>query len=137
MPSQINHIGIAVHSIEEAAKFYTEKLGLKIGGTEEVASQKVKVAFLGIGEVRIELVEPTSPDSSVAKFLEKNGPGFHHIAYQVADVAAEVERLKADGVQMVDQTPRSGSHDTLIAFVHPKASGGVLTELVQESEKHG
>jgi len=137
MPSQISHIGIAVHSIEEAAKFYTEKLGLKIGGIEEVTSQKVKVAFLPIGEVRLELVEPTSPDSAVAKFLEKNGPGFHHVAYQVADVAAEVERLKAAGVQMVDQAPRSGAHNTLIAFVHPKASGGVLTELVQEAGHHG
>lgn len=133
MPSQINHIGIAVHSIEEAARFYTEHLGLKIGGTEEVASQKVVVAFLPIGEVRLELVQPTSPDSPVAKFLEKNGPGFHHIAYQVDDVAAEVERLKAEGVQMVDQTPRPGAHNTKIAFVHPKASGGVLTELVQEA----
>lgn len=136
MPSQINHIGIAVHSIEEAAKFYTEHLGLKIGGTEEVASQKVQVAFLSIGEVRLELVQPTSPDSPVAKFLEKNGPGFHHIAFQVADVAAEVERLKSEGVAMVDQTPRSGAHGTRIAFVHPKASGGVLTELVQESGHH-
>lgn len=136
MPKQINHIGIAVHSIEEAAKFYTQHLGLKIGGTEEVGSQKVKVAFLAIGEVRLELVEPTSPDSPVAKFLEKNGPGFHHIAYQVEDVAAEVERLKGEGVQMVDQTPRDGAHHTRIAFVHPKASGGVLTELVQEKGDH-
>lgn len=136
MPSQINHIGIAVHSIEEAAKFYTEKLGLTIGGIEEVESQKVKVAFLPIGEVRLELVQPTSPESSVAKFLEKNGQGFHHIALQVDDVAAEVEKLKASGVQMVDQTPRPGAHNTMIAFVHPKASGGVLTELVQESGHH-
>jgi len=136
MPTRINHIGIAVHSIEEAAKFYTEKLGLKLGGTEEVESQKVKVAFLPIGEVRLELVQPTSPDSPVAKFLEKNGPGFHHVAYQVEDVTAEVERLKADGVAMVDQTPRKGAHNTLIAFVHPKASGGVLTELVQEAGHH-
>lgn len=133
MPSKINHIGIAVPDIEAAAKFYTQSLGLTLGGLEEVGSQKVKVAFLAIGEVRLELIEPTSPDSPVAKFLEKNGgPGIHHIAYQVADVAAEVERLKAEGVKMVDETPRSGAHNTRIAFVHPKASGGVLTELVQE-----
>ncbi|RMG88555.1 MAG: methylmalonyl-CoA epimerase, partial [Candidatus Dadabacteria bacterium] len=106
MPSKINHIGIAVRDIEEAAAFYTKHLGLELGGVEEVADQKVKVAFLPIGEVRLELVQPTSPDSPVAKFLEKNGPGFHHIAYQVDDVAAEVERLKAEGVRMVDQTPR-------------------------------
>ncbi len=132
MPSKINHIGIAVPDIEAAAEFYTKHLGLELGGVEEVPDQKVKVAFLPVGEVRIELVQPTSPESPVAKFLERNGPGFHHIAYQVDDVAAEVERLKAEGVRMVDQTPRSGAHNTRIAFVHPKASGGVLTELVQE-----
>jgi methylmalonyl-CoA/ethylmalonyl-CoA epimerase len=134
MPSKINHIGIAVHNIEEAAKFYTEVLGLKLEGVQEVPDQKVKVAFLPIGEVRVELIEPTSPESPVAKYLEKSGPGIHHIAYQVADVAAEVEKLKAAEVKMVDQTPRRGAHDTLIAFVHPKASGGVLTELVQETK---
>ncbi len=132
MPRKINHIGIAVRDIDEAARFYTEALGLQLGGIEEVPDQKVKVAFLPIGEVRIELVQPTSPDSPVAKFLEKNGPGFHHIAYEVDDVAAEVERLKAQGVRMVDPEPRKGAHNTRIAFVHPKASGGVLTELVQE-----
>ncbi len=134
MPSKINHIGIAVHDIEAAAKFYTETLGLELGGVEEVADQKVKVAFLPIGEVRLELVQPTSPESPVAKFLEKNGQGFHHIAYQVEDAAAEVARLLAGGVKMVDQAPRVGAHNTRIAFVHPKASGGVLTELVQEME---
>ncbi len=132
MPKKINHIGIAVRDIDEAARFYTEALGLQLGGIEEVPDQKVRVAFLPVGEVRIELVQPTSPDSPVAKFLEKNGPGFHHIAYEVDDVAAEVERLKAQGVRMVDQEPRKGAHNTRIAFVHPKASGGVLTELVQE-----
>ena len=137
MPSKINHIGIAVPDIEAAAEFYTKHLGLELGGVEEVPDQKVKVAFLPIGEVRLELVQPTSPESPVAKFLEKNGPGFHHIAYQVDDVAAEVERLRAEGVRMVDQTPRSGAHNTRIAFVHPKASGGVLTELVQEMGEHG
>ena len=136
MPSKINHIGIAVHSIEEAAKFYTGVLGLTLEGVQEVADQKVKVAFLPIGEVRVELIEPTSPDSPVAKYLEKNGPGIHHIAYQVEDVAGEVGKLLASEVKMVDQSPRRGAHDTLIAFVHPKASGGVLTELVQET-KHG
>jgi methylmalonyl-CoA/ethylmalonyl-CoA epimerase len=134
MPQKINHIGIAVHDIEEAAKFYTEHLGLQLGGIEEVPDQKVKVAFLPIGEVRLELVQPTSPESPVAKFLEKNGQGFHHIAYQVEDTGVEVARLLADGVRMVDQIPRTGAHNTKIAFVHPKASGGVLTELVQELE---
>ena len=134
MPSKINHIGIAVHSIEEAAKFYTEVLGLKLEGIQEVPDQKVKVAFLPIGEVRIELIEPTSPDSPVAKHLENKGPVIHHIAYQVEDVAGEVAQLKAAEVRMVDKEPRRGAHDTLIAFLHPKASGGVLTELVQETK---
>lgn len=136
MPQKISHIGIAVEDIEAAAKFYTQALGLKLGGVEEVGDQKVKVAFLPVGEVRLELVQPTSPDSPVAKFLEKNGPGIHHIAYQVADVAGEVERLKASGVRMVDDTPRDGAHNTRVAFVHPRASGGVLTELVQEMGEH-
>jgi methylmalonyl-CoA/ethylmalonyl-CoA epimerase len=136
MLKKISHIGIAVTDIEAAAKFYTEGLGLKLGGTEEVGDQKVKVAFIPIGEVRLELVQPTSPDSPVAKFLEKNGPGIHHVAYDVDDVAAEVERLKAAGVKMVDEVPRMGAHNTKIAFVHPKGSGGVLTELVEEMGEH-
>jgi methylmalonyl-CoA/ethylmalonyl-CoA epimerase len=136
MLKKINHIGIAVHDIEEAAKFYTQHLGLTMGGIEEVPEQKVKVAFLPVGEVRIELLQPTSPESAIAKFLEKNGPGIHHIAYQVDDVTGAVEGLKAKEVKMVDQTPRKGAHDTLIAFLHPKASGGVLTELVQETKGH-
>ncbi len=136
MPQKINHIGIAVTDIESAAKFYTESLGLEVGGIEEVADQKVKVAFLPIGEVRIELVQPTTPDSPVAKFIEKNGTGIHHIAYEVTDVAAEVNRLLQAGVKMVDETPRKGAHNTRVAFVHPKASGGVLTELVQEMGGH-
>jgi methylmalonyl-CoA/ethylmalonyl-CoA epimerase len=134
MPNKISHIGIAVEDIESAARFYTDALGLKLGGIEEVGDQKVKVAFLPIGEIRLELVQPTSPDSPVAKFLEKNGPGIHHIAYHVTDVAAEVERMKAAGVKMVDDTPRDGAHNTRVAFVHPRASGGVLTELVQEMD---
>lgn len=136
MPQKINHIGIAVSDIETAATFYTQALGLTLSGVEEVGDQKVKVAFLQIGEVRLELVQPTSPESPVAKFLEKNGQGIHHIAYHVADVASEVERLKASGVKMIDETPRNGAHNTRIAFVHPKASGGVLTELVQELGGH-
>ena len=135
MPSKINHIGIAVHDIEEASKFYTDVLGLKMEGMEEVPDQKVKVAFFPIGVVRIELIQPTSPDSPVAKHLEKKGQGMHHIAYQVEDAGAEVEKLLSEEVRMVDQQPRKGAHDTLIAFVHPKASGGVLTELVQETHK--
>lgn len=131
MPKKISHIGIAVASIDEALPFYTDVLGLEFEGTEVVAEQKVKVAFLVIGESRIELLEPTGPDSPVAKFLEKNGPGIHHLAYQVDELEARLASLKEQGVRLIDETPRLGAHHTRIAFLHPKASGGVLTELCE------
>ena len=131
MTGKINHIGIAVKSLENSLPFYREVLGMEFEGTEEVAEQKVKVAFLAVGESRIELLEPTAADSPVARFLEKNGEGLHHVAYQVADLAAALERLKEQGVRLVDQAPRQGAHGTRIAFLHPKASGGVLTELCE------
>ena len=134
MPKKISHIGIAVTSIEEALPFYREVLGLEFEGTEVVAEQKVKVAFLAIGESRIELLEPTAPDSPVAKFLEKNGPGIHHLAYQVDGLEERLASLKAQGVRLIDEAPRGGAHHTRIAFLHPKASGGVLTELCEPGE---
>ena len=97
----------------------------------EAGAQKVRVAMLQVGESKIELLEPTSPDSPVAKFLEKSGPGIHHIAYEVANIEAEIARLQKDGVRMIDAVPRHGAHGTKIAFVHPKSSTGVLTELCQ------
>jgi methylmalonyl-CoA/ethylmalonyl-CoA epimerase len=134
MPKKISHIGIAVASIDDALPFYREVLGLEFEGTEVVAEQKVKVAFLAIGESRIELLEPTSPDSPVAKFLEKNGPGIHHLAYQVDDLAQRLAGLKMQGVRLIDENPRLGAHHTRIAFLHPKASGGVLTELCEPGD---
>ena len=131
MPKKISHIGIAVESIEQALPFYTDVLGLEFEGTEVVAEQKVKVAFLVIGESRIELLEPTAPDSPVAKFLEKNGPGIHHLAYQVDGLEARLASLRGQGVRLIDDSPRTGAHHTRIAFLHPKASGGVLTELCE------
>jgi methylmalonyl-CoA/ethylmalonyl-CoA epimerase len=131
MIKKINHIGIAVHSIDASLPFYRDVLGMVYEGAEEVAEQKVKVAFLAVGESRIELLEPTAPDSPVAKFLEKNGEGTHHIAYEVDDLPAALAALKAQGVRLIDETPRGGAHGTRIAFLHPKASGGVLTELCQ------
>jgi len=135
MPRKISHIGIAVSSIEEAAPFYQEVLGMEFEGTEVVAEQKVKVAFFAVGESRIELLEPTSPDSPVAKFLEKNGPGVHHVAYEVADLEECLAQLKGEGVRLIDESPRMGAHHTRIAFMHPKASGGVLTELCQPGKE--
>ena len=134
MIKKINHIGIAVRSIEASTPFYRDALGMAFEGTEEVAEQKVRVAFFAVGESRIELLEPTADDSPVAKFLEKNGEGIHHLAYEVADLPAELARLKNEGVRLIDETPRKGAHGTLIAFLHPKGTGGVLTELCQSAE---
>jgi len=131
MTKKINHIGIAVKSIEAALPLYRDVLGMVFEGTEEVAEQKVRVAFFAVGESRIELLEPTSADSPVAKFLEKNGEGTHHIAYEVEDLPAALAGLRAQGVRLIDETPRCGAHGTRIAFLHPKATGGVLTELCQ------
>ena len=131
MLQKINHIGIAVQSLDETLPFYRDGLKMPFCGIEEVADQKVRVAMLGIGESKIELLEPTSPESPIAKFLEKNGPGIHHIAYEVDDVAQAIEQMIAEGARMVDQVPRDGAHGTRIAFVHPKSSYGVLTELCQ------
>ena len=131
MTKKINHIGVAVKSIDAATPFYRDVLGMVFEGTEVVAEQKVKVAFFSVGESRVELLEPTADDSPVAKFLEKNGEGTHHVAYEVDDLVATLEKLKAAGVRLIDEVPRCGAHGTRIAFLHPKASGGVLTELCQ------
>lgn len=131
MLHKINHIGIAVQSLEASIPFYRDALSMPFQGIEEVAEQKVRVAMLQVGESKIELLEPTSPDSPVAKFLDKNGPGIHHIAYEVADIEVAIAHLTASGARMIDEQPRIGAHGSLIAFVHPKSSGGVLTELCQ------
>jgi methylmalonyl-CoA/ethylmalonyl-CoA epimerase len=131
MTSKINHIGIAVKSLDVSIPFYRDVLGMEFEGTEVVAEQKVKVAFLVVGESRIELLEATVDDSPVAKFIEKNGEGVHHIAYEVADLPATLGQLKAAGVRLIDEAPRQGAHGASIAFLHPKATGGVLTELCQ------
>ncbi len=131
MLQKINHIGIAVQSLDVTLPFYRDSLGMPFHGTEEVPEQKVKVAMLGIGEAKIELLEPTSPDSPIAKFLEKSGPGIHHIAYEVDDIEAAIAHMLQQGARMIDEQPRNGAHGTRIAFVHPKSSNGVLTELCQ------
>jgi methylmalonyl-CoA/ethylmalonyl-CoA epimerase len=131
MLTRINHVGIAVRSLDDALPFYRDHLGMTFAGIEEVAEQKVRVAMLQVGESKIELLEPTGADSPVAKFLEKNGPGIHHLAYEVVDIEAAIAKLLADGARMIDERPRSGAHGTRIAFVHPKSSNGVLTELCQ------
>lgn len=129
--NRIDHIGIGVENLEESMAFYRDVLGLQLIGIEEVPSQKVRVAMFAVGESRIELLEPTSPDSPVAAFLESRGQGVHHIAYSVSSAAESVDELTAAGVNMIDTTPRPGAGGTKIAFIHPRASGRVLTELCQ------
>lgn len=131
MLTKINHIGIAVQSLDSAVPFYRDNLGMAFAGVEDIPEQKVRVAMLTVGESKIELLEPTSAESPVAKFIEKSGAGIHHIAYEVADIEAAIAKLLADGARMVDEKPRQGAHGTRIAFVHPKSSHGVLTELCQ------
>jgi len=132
---KINHLGIATKEIQEALRFWEESLGLKNVHTEVVEEQKVKVAMLPIGETRIELLEPTDSDSPISKFLEKRGGGIHHIAIEVDDINEVLERLKSNGVKLIDQVPRIGAEGCLIAFVHPSSTNGVLLELVQKESK--
>lgn len=130
---KIDHIGIATHGIAAAAKFYGDVLGLKVAETEEVPEQKVRVAMLPIGESRIELLEATCDDSPISRFLEKRGPGIHHIAVRVDDIRAALTHLKQKGARLIDEEPRRGAGGCLVAFVHPSSTGGVLLELVQKA----
>jgi methylmalonyl-CoA/ethylmalonyl-CoA epimerase len=127
---KIDHIGIAVKSLDAALAVY-RTLGFEPGEVEEVADQKTRVAMLPVGESRLELLEPTEPDSPIGKFLARRGEGMHHVCLQVADVAAEVARLRSAGVRMIDEAPRPGAGGCLVAFVHPTSAGGVLVELSQ------
>ncbi len=131
----IDHIGIAVTSIQESLSFWEASLGIELHGIEEVAEQKVKTAFLPIDDTEIELLEPTSADSSIAKFIEKRGEGLHHVAIRVDDIESALAELKARGVQLIDEVPRNGAGGARIAFVHPRATHGVLLELCERKEK--
>ncbi len=126
---KIDHIGIAVKNLEEALKLYADVLGMENIGTEIVEEQKVKVAFLPCGESELELLESTSPDGPVAKFIEKNGEGLQHIALRVDNIEEALKRLKSKGVRLIDEKPRYGAGGARIAFLHPKATGGILLEL--------
>lgn len=126
---RVDHVGIAVKDLEQAKKFYTETLGLKAMGEEVVEQQKVKVCFIPCGDSELELLESTSPDGPIAKFIEKNGEGIQHIALRVDNIEAALADLKAKDVRLIDQTPRYGAGGASIAFVHPKATGGILLEL--------
>lgn len=132
---KINHLGIATKGIAEALKFWEDALGLENVHTEVVEEQKVRVAMLPLGESRVELLEPTSEDSPISKFLEKRGGGIHHIAVEVENIEEALAKLKAQGMRLIDETPKTGAEGCLVAFVHPGATGGVLLELVQTVEK--
>lgn len=137
MVKAVNHIGIAVNSISEHRPFYEQVLGARFEGEEVVKDQQVKVGFFIVGPddhaVRIELLEPTSSNSTIAAFLQQRGEGLHHVAYTVADLPERLKQLQEDGIRLIDAKPRPGAHHTQIAFLHPKSSGRVLTELVEEA----
>jgi methylmalonyl-CoA/ethylmalonyl-CoA epimerase len=130
---KIDHLGIAVNSMDEGKKFWTDVLDLKLEGSETVAEQKVTTAFFPVGESEVELLVSTSPDGPIAKFIEKKGAGFQHVAFRVENIEAALAELKEKGVALIDQTPRIGAGGAKIAFLHPKATGGVLVELCERS----
>jgi len=127
----VNHIGIAVRSIDSQKEFYENTLGAVYESIETVEEQKVRVCFFKIGDLRLELLEPTSDESPIAKFIEKKGEGLHHVAYTVDDLPSRIEELKGEGIRMIDERPREGAHHMRIAFLHPKSSCSVLTELCE------
>jgi methylmalonyl-CoA/ethylmalonyl-CoA epimerase len=128
---KLDHIGIATNQIAEALAVWRDALGLEIDSTEEVADQGVRVAMLPIGETHVELLEPTSSDSPIGRFLAKRGPGIHHLAIEVADIRAALADLAEKGARLIDEKPRSGAGGCLVAFIHPSSTNGVLLELVQ------
>jgi methylmalonyl-CoA mutase, C-terminal domain len=131
LTNRIDHVGIAVTNLQESVSFYTNVLGLSIEHEEVIADQKVKTVFIPVGDTLIELLEPTASDSPIARFLEKRGPGIHHIAYAVTDVASALEHAKRSGLRLIDEMPRAGGHGKRIGFVHPKDTNGVLTEFCE------
>lgn len=130
--SHIEHLGIAVESIENALPYFEKTLGLKCYAIEEVADQKVRTAFLKVGEVKLELLEPTSPESTIAKYLEKRGQGVHHVAFCIEDgVTQALAEVQQNGIKVIDAAPRKGAENLNIAFLHPKSTVGILTELCE------
>jgi len=127
-PTHIEHIGIAVNNLEESIKYYEEILGLKCYAVEEVTDQKVKTAFFMVGQTKIELLEGTSEESPVSKFISKKGPGVHHLAFAMDDVAEALNEAEQKGIKLIDKAPRGGAEGLRIGFLHPKSTGGVLTE---------
>jgi len=137
MIKKIDHIGIAVQSLEDALPFYVDVLKLPLLGIEEVESEKLKVAFLQAGETKIELLEPTSEDSTIAKFIEKRGQGLHHVALGVESIEDRIKEMKENGIKMIQDVPKVGAGGAHVAFMHPKSASGVLYELCEKKGKKG
>ncbi len=131
---RIDHIAIVVEDIEKTLEFWRDALGLRLADVEEVPEQKSQVAFLPVGESEVELVRPTTDDSGVAKYLQKRGPGMHHICFEVDDITGALKQLKARGVRLINETPVPGAGGKQIAFIHPESTSGVLVELYQAAE---
>ncbi len=134
MFGEIDHIGVAVEDLDEAIALYRDRLGMAEQHRETVEEFGVEAALLGIGDAHVELLTPVQPDSGVARFLERSGPGMHHVAYRTDDIDAALERLRQAGLRLIDEEPRRGIRDSRVAFVHPKSTGGVLTEIVQPKD---
>jgi methylmalonyl-CoA/ethylmalonyl-CoA epimerase len=133
---RIDHIGVAVQDLEEAVALYSERLGMPVQHRETVEQQGVEAVLLGVGESHVELLRPLAPDTAVGRFLERSGPGMHHVAYGTDDIESALERARAAGLALIDEQPRTGIRGSRVAFVHPKSTGGVLTEIVQPVEGH-
>jgi methylmalonyl-CoA epimerase len=140
MLSTIDHVGVAVEDIDAALALYRDALGMPLVHRETVSEQGVDAVLLGVGDAHVELLQPLGPETAVGKFLARRGPGLHHVAYRVADVADTLRQLSAAGLRLIDEQPRTGIRDSKVAFIHPASTGGVLTELVQPAsgeEQHG
>jgi methylmalonyl-CoA/ethylmalonyl-CoA epimerase len=133
---EIDHIGVAVEDVDESIALYRDQLGMREQHRETVEEQGVHAVLLEIGGAHVELIAPIGPEGGVARFLERNGPGLHHVAYRTDDIDAELRRLVSAGLRMIDEEPRIGIQGSRVAFVHPKSTGGVLTEIVQPAKEH-
>jgi len=136
MLGRIDHVGVAVEEMDAALELYRDALGLPLAHREIVEEQGVDAALLDVGEGHVELLAPLGPDTPVGKYLQRRGPGLHHVAYAVADIDAELDRLRGAGLRLIDETPRTGIRNSRVAFVHPAALGGVLTEIVEPAAGH-
>src|ERR687892_2913390 len=131
MFGRIDHVGVAVEDLDEAVELYTTRLGMPLQHRETVEEQEVEAVLVGVGDGHVELLRPLGPETAVGRFLERNGPGLHHVAYGTHDIDAALEAVRAAGLRLIDERPRTGIRKSRVAFVHPRSTGGVLTELVE------